>query len=469
MSRKRLARVASSAPLRAASPTFGGEDLQNARANFAREFSQFAGYSFHNRRNMYRILGYQRQLQVQDYRARYERNAIAARVVEAMPKATWRGGAEIVEDENPDVETAFELAFDALNKRLRVWSVFQRADILSGLGHYSVILLGTPGDFSTELGRGNPNSLAYLTPFAEDDAKVVEWDTDTKSVRFGQPVRYMLRRLNAPVSPTNLGLPVHYTRVIHIADNALDDTVFGTPRLQRSWNLFDDLEKVTGGGAEAFWLRANQGLHLNMDPSVEFSAEAAAALKSQADEYQHEMRRMLRTRGVEVNPLGSDVADFSKPADAILTQIAGGEGIPKRILTGSERGELASTQDRNNWHSQVTDRRASFADPVCVRPFIDRLIAYGYLSTPAEYKSMWPEVANMDENERADIAQKWANINVSMPGEIQPGEIRDRILDLPPLTPEQMQHQEELVAKATAEKLAPEPGDRQNMSEDAAS
>ena len=53
-------------------------------------------------------------------------------------------------------------------------------------------------------------------------------------------------------------------------------------------------------------------------------------------EGQHQQTRFISTQGVDVNPLGSDTADFSPNADAILTQIAGATGYPKRILTGSQ-------------------------------------------------------------------------------------------------------------------------------------
>src|ERR1019366_8703222 len=100
----------------------------------------------------------------------------------------------------------------------------------------------------------------------------------------------------------------------------------------------DDLDKCTGGGAEAFWLRANAGLHLDIDKDMALpqAKDTVAALKEQAEDYQNQQTRWLRTRGVTVSHLGSNVANFSGPADAILTQIAGTRKMPKRILTGSE-------------------------------------------------------------------------------------------------------------------------------------
>src|SRR5690606_27397069 len=95
-------------------------------------------------------------------------------------------------------------------------------------------------------------------------------------------------------------------------------------------------------------------------------------------------------------------------------------GIPKRILIGSERGELSSEQDENNWAARVTERRGNHATPRIIRPTIDRLIRYGVLPQPAGgYDVEWPESDSLGEEKRALIAKTKAeavSLYVSMPG-----------------------------------------------------
>lgn len=398
------------------------------------QFLQRAGLTFKGARDSYEVLGYERVLKPIDYRQRYERGGIAGRIVEALPKATWRGGAELIEDEDPDTITEFEQAWLDLDARLKLWSFLQKADILAALGQYAVVLIGAKGELESELPRGSSeDQLLYLSTFSEEDATIKDYDTDTKSPRFGLPVSYQLKRTN--VASSDLTRPVHWTRVIHVAVETLDTEVLGQPRLKRCWNLLDDLDKVTGGGAEAFWMRANQGLQMDVDKDMkELSEPERTALQTQADEYQHNIRRILRTRGVSINTLGSDVADFSSPADAVITQIAGSIGIPKRILTGSEMGQLASGQDRDNWDTMVQDRRTSFAGPCLVQPLVDRLIEFGYLPKPTQYAVKWPEIKNLTEIERGAGAAQWANINQKQ-GEtvFTADEIRDRWFSMAPL------------------------------------
>jgi hypothetical protein len=416
-----------------------------------------AGITYGGKRDLYEALGYKRSLAPADYRERFDRNAVAARIIEAKPQSTWRGGGVIIENETPDIETPFETAYDALNRRLNIWSCFQQVDILAGFGHYAIILIGAPGKLDEPLKRvRSADDILYLQPYSEADAPVATWDNDPQSARFGQPVTYNLSRPNpSSLSPIltdvasqrnrTAGRAVHFSRVIHIADGLLDDRINGIPRLERCWNLLDDLDKVTGGGAEAFWRRADAGLQVDVDPEMELEPPDEAALDDEIDDYVHGLRRVVRTRGVKMNPLTSAVAGIKDPIDGIMSQLSAGTGIPQRILMGSERGQLASTQDDDNWTARIADRRKDFAGPMVVIPTLERLVVLGALPPPAQpFEPRWPEVDNLDDLQKATVAGKWAVINKDM-GEVVvlPNEIRDRLLGLPPL--EEVADPEDLV------------------------
>lgn len=415
------------------------------------QFAQQAGMSFNGQRNMYDVLGYARVLTYAEYRARYTRGGIAKRIVEAYAKATWRGGVELFEDEDPKTDTEFEQQWQALEDRLNVWSTLQSVDILSGLSTYAVLLIGADGDLSQELPRGKgPDSLLYLTPFSGGggpassttktrtlstgaDATIREFETNTASPRFGDPLSYQLKRMD--LASPEFQKPVHWSRIIHVAEGRLEDNVYGQPVLENCWNLLDDLDKVTGGGAEAFWLRANAGLNLNVEADAMLSPNEKKAINDTAEDYAHQMTRILQTRKVDVKQLGSQVANFAESAGAILQQIAGSKGIPMRILTGSEMGQLASGQDADNWNTQVWDRRTSYAGPRIVRALVDRLIEYGYLVTPEQYEVGWPVEEDLTELEKAELAVQLATTNKTQGSMVfPPNFIRDKCFDLEALT-----------------------------------
>src|ERR1019366_7355868 len=101
-----------------------------------------SGITFGGKRDLYRALGYQVVLYPKDYRFRYLRNAIANRVVEAFPRACWRDDVDVYEDEDEKVTTKFETAWADLSERLHIQSMFQRVDIVAGLGRFGLLLIG---------------------------------------------------------------------------------------------------------------------------------------------------------------------------------------------------------------------------------------------------------------------------------------------------------------------------------------
>lgn len=428
------------------------------------QFARGIGATFGGKRDMYQILGYETVLTVEQYRERYERGGIAGSIVDVVPDATWRGEGELVEDEDPGTETEFEKLWNAFSKRLGLWPTFCRVDKLSRLSTYAVLLLGAAdGNLSQPLpkGDGSPDKILFIDPYCGAggwrlsgtrpsrqrlrtatmdlgaDVTIAEWEEDVRNPRFGQPKTYRLKR--PEVASRDLNQDIHWSRVIHIADGTLDDQVFGAPALARPWNLLDDLDKVVGGGAEAFWNRANRGLQLDIDKEVKSLSEPEKQeLKDQVEAYVHQMSRILRTRGVTVKELGSNVANFAQPGDFIVTLIAGTCRIPKRILTGSEMGELASTQDRENFRDLILGRQTGYAGPSIVRRLADRLIEFNYLPTPKQYDVRWAHTQVLTELERADGATKWAAINaqaVESTGEVvfTNDEIREKWYGLAPL------------------------------------
>ncbi len=412
------------------------------------QLASIAGKTYKGKRDLYEVLGYARVLQPVDYRERYRRGDLSARIVEAFPKATWRGGAELIEDEDPEITTAFEEAWDDLNKRLSIWAVLQRADILAGLGWFSIILLGAPGPLDQPLEKLSADNLLFLAPYGTEEVTIDTLEEKTDDPRFGLPLFYTIKR--AGINKATINKRVHWTRVIHLADNILDDRVYGSPTLERVWNRLDDLDKVVGGGSEAFWARVHQGIITKFDPNVKVDKTTIDNVKEQVDEFIHGLRRMLTLRGVDVDALGSDVSNFSPQVTSVISIISGATGIPQRILLGSERGELASTQDKTNWDERVSDRRRDFAEPV-VRQMVDRFIDLGVLPEPDQYEVRWPDIEDLDDTQKAEVANSWSKLNSQAGGTVvTPEEIRDRVLGLPKLEEEAPPPEEKVVVEQPA-------------------
>src|SRR5690606_16993532 len=106
--------------------------------------------------------------------------------------------------------------------------------------------------------------------------------------------------LSAPLK----SFDVHWTRVLHVAEGTLESNVFGASRLEASFNTLDDIWKVSGGAAETYWLAGNRGMHVDIDKEMTLDDKDADNLSDELEEYQHELRRIIRTQGVSIKELG---------------------------------------------------------------------------------------------------------------------------------------------------------------------
>jgi len=337
------------------------------------------GKTYGGERDIYAALGYSLNLTFEDYFGRYKRQDIAKRIVKAPVAASWRKKPMV--SEAAENETAFEKDWSELLTTTKVFHYLSRIDVLSGIGEYGVLLFGFDDSEDLVAPVESAKSLLFLRPYSQLNAEVSDWDMEISSPRYGLPNIYTLKPAMADRKSAQ-HLKVHHSRVLHVAEDCDEDDVFGTPRLKIVYNRLQDLELISGGSAEMFWRGAFPGLGFSMDKDFQMDTQTAADLRTEVEEYMHGMKRYLRLQGIDIQQLTPQVADPSNHAAILLDLISGATGIPKRILVGSERGELASSQDENNWNSRVDERRMDHVEPMILRPFIDKLIDVGVLSEP---------------------------------------------------------------------------------------
>jgi hypothetical protein len=179
------------------------------------------------------------------------------------------------------------------------------------------------------------------------------------------------------------------------------------PRLQGIFNVLKSLELIVGGSGEMFWRGAFPGMSFELDKDAQFdSGQGATDLEDQIQSYFHNLQRHLKTQGMQVKMLSPQVSDPSNHFQMFLSVVSATIGVPTRILLGSERGELASSQDERAWNEKVEERRLNYAEPMMLRQFIGRLQLVGILSaTPDDYNIVWPPLKVSSEKEKAEISK----------------------------------------------------------------
>lgn len=393
-----------------------GQMVQSMNASLLSSRGRLAdkiGESYDGDRDLYEALGYKTTLVWGDYWNKYVRGGIAKRIVDAPAKATWRGHPELINPnagETRDSKDPLTSKWNELAKRLRLWHYMERVDKMAGIGRYGGMFIGFNDGRTLDKEVGPCDDVMYLSPYHAGDLTVGDINQDVHSPRFGMPEYYNIAMRREPDTAKGKQYQhnrVHWTRVIHVAEGLLEDEVYGTPRLEAVYNHVDDLIKIVGSSGEMFYRGAFPGYTFNLDSEAELDDNTADDLDDEIEEYMHQMKRYLRVQGVDVQAIEQQVASPQEHAETLLMLIAGTTEIPKRILTGSEEGKLASSQDQANWNSRIDERRRDFAEPVILRPFIERLMTYKVLPS-IDYDVSWPDIEALDEGTKAEIATKRA-------------------------------------------------------------
>ena len=369
-------------------------------------------------RDYYTVFGYKKELMYNDLLVKYQRQGIASRIVEAPAQAIWDNPPNITSN-----DPKWDEAWQRLITKNGLWEALYRTDKLCGLGRYSCLFIGTNGQWKPgEAPVAAPNrdlaEVIYFQAYSQNTADIQSLESDPTSAQYMMPKLYTLYPFKQDTQTIPIKLPTgsppaiiaHHSRILHVAENTLENSILGQPRLERVFNDLDDLLKVAGGTSETYWLTSNRGMQVDVDKDMDLSAEDATDLSDEINEYHHQLRRFIRTKGVKINNLGSEVPDPKNTFEMLVALISGATGIPRRILIGSEAGQLASDQDRANWADRIQSRRKHFVEPTVLYPLIALLTNLRVLpSSPSLTITIdWPEAFILSPLERAQEAAQHA-------------------------------------------------------------
>lgn len=376
--------------------------------------------------------GYPKYITPLMFRYMYDRDDVACRVVDIYPDESWAVDPLVYEEEDEEKTTPFEEAWNALCEDHNLLQILYRMDKLAGVGHYGVLLLGVQGEEEdgdlekpineAALLRGDLKSvsskkrnLLYLRPFDEYLSFIQKCDTNVNSPRYGLPEYYNLVFMDMSIDAagssigTRQNKKVHWSRVVHVADNQLSSLVFGKPRQQSCFNRLLDLRKIKGSSAEMFWKGGFPGISFEINP--EFAADSPdydeEALKDEIERYSSGLQRYLRTMGVTAKSMAPAVADPKGHVSIQMAAIASHIGVPLRVFLGSEEGRLASSQDKLTWNQRLRRRLRTFVEPNILRNLINRFIAIGILPKPKKLVVEWSDLNTLTDEDKANLSLKW--------------------------------------------------------------
>lgn len=416
--------------------------------------------------DIYKACKYPDALTTEDFEQMYAREGVAAKVVDIWPDECWGSEPEVYEDADITKETEFEKAFDELEDGHSLWEVCKTADKQSGVGRYGVIYISFSDaktvqdlakppmawplnqDYSIiekELPpQGTavpPHTVQFFRVLPEKYAKVMAVETNVLSPRYGMPVTYNLTfsgdNGDAASNTDAATYTVHWTRVIHIADNVDTNPIAGRPRQQRPYNRLIDLLKAYGGSSQGLWNGGFPGTAFETAPGFEDAEiEDEAAVRDQLANYAEGFQRWLFIKGLQAKQMSPNVANPGPFIEAYLQNVGMTIGVPWRKLLGSEQGQLASGEDGETWDDRVIARQEGHCSKRIVLPLVRRLIWFGALPVPAELHVEWPERAEPKRSEQAATALAYTQafrsyVEGNVAQLIPPGEYLELVCRLP--------------------------------------
>lgn len=385
-------------------------------------------------RDIEKECGHPASLTVANFHDSFIRGDIAKRVVQLFPDETWSEDPVVYETEDEE-ETEFEKAWAELIKSMPIFPLLHRGDILSGIGHFGIIIMGVDdgkalheplaeikvdGTSNLTANATKPGrKLLYLRPLEEMYVRISTVESDESNPRFGLPTEYEVQFVDPKEmvatgdAPTKTGpvLKVHWSRVIHLADNRTNNEVWGEPRMEVVYNRLMDLRKVAGGSGEMFWKGGFPGISFETHPGLQEEVVVdKEATREQLFAYMEGLQRYLLSENMTAKSLVVQVADPTAHVDTQLKLIGIALGVPWRILAGSEAAQLASEQDSKAWSKRISRRRAEYVNPYVIKPFIDRLVMIGILPNPKKgFVVDWGDTNNLNTAQGAKIAETKTN------------------------------------------------------------
>jgi len=407
-------------------------------ATVGRLRSMYAGINGNTKRTkLWDEFGYPDQVGFEQYYRAYERNAVAHAAVHKLLDSCWVDNPTIIDGDGSKEATQTTPWEQQVTKLLKKhWPKIKDADRRNLIGRYSALLIQFKDGREWHLpvdralvGSLKEAAIVRLIPAWESQIKPGDFDTDTMSETYGQPVNYNFNE--QPVGDDGTygpvrGVTVHPDRIIILSEGSEDENMLsGVPFLRAGYNKLLDLEKVSGGSAEGFLKNASRQLGIAFDKDTDIATLSSqakeAGFKDLGDALNDKVGRMNRgTDAALVMQAGAPsvlsvaAADPQPTWTVTANEFVASIQCPFTIQFGQQTGRLASDEDKKDWAKRCNGRRWGFQSAV-VTAVIERFWMVGAIEPPisGEVTLAWSDLLAPSEKEKianmqamAEVAQK---------------------------------------------------------------
>jgi hypothetical protein len=384
--------------------------------------NMFPGYfNTTTKRNHYIDFGYPEQVTFAQLWQMYQRNGYANAAIEATIDRVWSDNPWFQIGEEAKRENPAEKQLADHLRKIRFWQHASEADRRSMVGRYGALIFRFADNKRmhepVDTVPGGIAGLVEVIPAWEQQLTVSTWETDELSEAYGRPTMFSFNEaaFDSAREKTR-SFEVHPDRVLIWSR---DGTVHGESMLLPGFNDLITLEKVIGAGGEGFWKNAKSAPVLTIDQEARLEQmaqamnvkpdELADKMDEQVKDYQQGFDAMLLLQGIKAETLGVTLPQPEEFILGPLRSFAASFQIPEKILSGSQTGERASTEDASQWSKRCNSRRVRQIIPT-LESAIERFQRYR-LVNEANWMVEWSDLTEDSADKRIERSDRMAGIN----------------------------------------------------------
>lgn len=360
--------------------------------------------------------GYSTNPTFSDMLQAYERHAAAHGAVHRLLDKCWQSLPRIKRPDS-DQETPWEQRVNAVMKSVSAWAKLRDFDRRNMIGRYAALIYRVADGKALREPLDRAARLADLVPIYEDQLRVTQWDSDTTSPTYGQPLmfQYQSRRVQ---TGDNQGQPiewadVHPSRVQILAEGSVGDMFDGVPLLRAGFNALVDLEKISGGSAESYLKNSARTLVFQYDKDTAVQAIGENGETTSVRQAHEEQARSLNRnqdasivmQGGTASTLQTTTHDPKPSFEVAANLFSASVRLPFTVLFGQQTGRLASDEDKADFAARASSRQANELTPM-LEQLVRRMQAAGIIEA-GEFEVEWPDVAAPSEKEKVELLKSY--------------------------------------------------------------
>lgn len=383
-------------------------DIQMARY----ELAQSLGALDAKRPAAWQQYGYPTDITFKHMLAAYERGGAAHGAVHRLLDKCWQELPRIKRPDS-DQETPWEQRVNAVMKSVSAWAKLRDFDRRNMIGRYAALIYRVADGKALREPLDRAARLADLVPIYEDQLRVTQWDSDTTSPTYGQPLmfQYQSRRVQ---TGDNQGQPiewadVHPSRVQILAEGSVGDMFDGVPLLRAGFNALVDLEKISGGSAESYLKNSARTLVFQYDKDTAVQAIGENGETTSVRQAHEEQARSLNRnqdasivmQGGTASTLQTTTHDPKPSFEVAANLFSASVRLPFSILFGQQTGRLASDEDKADFAVRAKSRQANELTPM-LEQFVRRMQAAGIIEA-GEFEIEWPPLDAPGDKDKLEI------------------------------------------------------------------